>query len=169
MNISLIGMMGAGKTTVGKLLSESFGIYAFVDTDKMIVQQEGITINEIFEKYGESYFRKIETDILKNTLNNDNQIISTGGGIIKSDINLSLLKEKSKVVYLKASADILYERVKNNKERPLLNCDEVREKIINLLNERSCRYELAHYIIETDNKTPQMVVKEITEKINDYC
>lgn len=168
MNIALIGMMGSGKTSIGKLLSDSLPVYSFVDTDSLIVLKEGKSINEIFTENGESYFRNVETDILKSVFDKDNQIISTGGGIIKSDENLFLLKEKSVVIYLKASADTLYNRVKGNNERPLLNTDGVKEKIVNLLEERSCRYEAAHYIIETDKKTPKMVVDEIIGIINAY-
>ncbi len=163
MNISLIGMMGCGKTTIGKLLASYTG-YSFVDIDELIVQKEGVSIPQIFEQKGEDYFRSVESQLLKQLLNKDNQVISTGGGIVKLDGNLKLLKEKSKVFYLKACADVLYERVKEDNNRPLLKTDNVKLKIESLLNERCSFYERAHFIIEAD-KMPEYVVSQIIEKL----
>lgn len=166
MNIALIGMMGCGKSTIGELLNSKLKCYSFVDTDQKIIEKEKISINEIFSKYGEEYFRNIETEILETLLEHDNQIISTGGGIVKSKDNLKILKEKSIVIYLKASPEILYKRVKNNRERPLLNTENISEKINTLLNEREIYYNKANYTINTDNKTPEEIVNEITGIIN---
>lgn len=166
MNISLIGMMGSGKTCIGELLAKLLNM-SFVDTDEQIIKSEKISINQIFAQKGETYFRKIETATLKNVLNFNNQIISTGGGIIKSDENLSLLKEKSVVFYLKANPDILFERIKNNKERPLLNVENMKDKIKTILHERISQYEKAQYIIVTDDKSPTEIANEIIGIIND--
>ncbi|MBQ8887261.1 MAG: shikimate kinase [Candidatus Gastranaerophilales bacterium] len=167
MNISLIGMMGSGKTTIGKILAEKLD-YIFTDTDSKIVEQENCSINEIFGNKGEDYFRKLETNVLIETLKNDNQIVSTGGGIIKKDENINLLKEKSIVFYLEADDKTLFERVKNNKERPLLNVENMQEKITILLNERIQKYKQAHHTISTINKTPNEIVNEIIGIINEY-
>ena len=166
MNISLIGMMGSGKTCIGELLAKLLNM-SFVDTDEQIIKSEKTSINQIFAQKGETYFREIETATLKNVLNFNNQIISTGGGIIKSDENLSLLKEKSLVFYLKASPDILFERIKNNKERPLLNVENMKDKIKTILQERISQYEKAQYIIVTDDKSPIEIANEIIGIIND--
>lgn len=166
MNISLIGMMGSGKTCIGELLAKLLNM-SFVDTDEQIIKSEKTSINQIFAQKGETYFREIETTTLKNVLNFNNQIISTGGGIIKSDENLSLLKEKSVVFYLKASPDILFERIKNNKERPLLNVENMKDKIKTILQERISQYEKAQYIIVTDDKSPIEIANEIIGIIND--
>ena len=166
MNISLIGMMGSGKTCIGELLAKLLNM-SFVDTDEQIIKTEKISINQIFAQKGETYFREMETATLKNVLNFNNQIISTGGGIIKSDENLSLLKEKSVVFYLKASPDILFERIKNNKERPLLNVENMKDKIKTILQERISQYEKAQYIIVTDDKSPIEIANEIIGIIND--
>lgn len=166
MNISLIGMMGSGKTSIGELLSKLLNM-SFVDTDEQIIKSEKTSINQIFAQKGETYFREIETATLKNVLNFNNQIISTGGGIVKSDENLTLLKEKSVVFYLKASPDILFERIKNNKERPLLNVENMKDKIKTILQERISQYEKAQYIIVTDDKSPIEIANEIIGKIND--
>lgn len=163
MNISLVGMMGCGKTTIGKLLASYTG-YSFVDIDELIVQNERMSISQIFEQNGEDYFRTVESQLLEQLLNKDNQVISTGGGIVKLDSNLNLLKEKSKVFYLKACVDVLYERVKEDSNRPLLKTDNVKLKIESLLNERCSLYEKAHFIIEAD-KMPEYVVSQIIEKL----
>lgn len=166
MNISLIGMMGSGKTCIGELLAKLLNM-SFVDTDEQIIKTEKTSINQIFAQKGETYFREMETATLKNVLNFNNQIISTGGGIIKSDENLSLLKEKSVVFYLKASPDILFERIKNNKERPLLNVENMKDKIKTILQDRISQYEKAQYIIVTDDKSPIEIANEIIGIIND--
>lgn len=166
MNISLIGMMGSGKTCIGELLAKLLNM-SFVDTDEQIIKTEKISINQIFAQKGETYFREMETATLKNVLNYNNQIISTGGGIIKSDENLSLLKEKSVVFYLKASPDIIFKRIKNNEERPLLNVENMKDKIKTILQERISQYEKAQYIIVTDDKSPIEIANEIIGIIND--
>lgn len=168
MNISLIGMMGSGKTTVAELLTKKLKGFTFTDTDSLIVLKENQSVNTIFKIKGEEYFRKVESEILEAVLKKDKQIISTGGGIVKNAENIKLLKERSTVFYLKASYDTLYERVKNNKERPLLNVDDMKEKIISLLNEREQYYNQAQYTIITDNKTPDIIVDEILKEIKQY-
>lgn len=168
MNISLIGMMGSGKTTIGELLTKTLTEYSLIDTDSEIIKSEACSINTIFEEKGEEYFRKKESHLLKNILENDNQIISTGGGIINNPKNIELLKEKSIVFYLKASPEEIYKRVKNNKERPLLNVVDINNKINKILSERACKYELAHFTINTDGKKPAMVVSEILGKLDSY-
>ena len=165
MNIALIGMMGSGKSTVAKLIVNKLEGFSFVDTDEEIIKSQKISINEIFERYGEKTFRTIETEQLKDVLKNDNQVIATGGGIVISKDNLNLLLNKSVLIYLKAEPEELYNRVKNNKERPLLNDCNIKEKIINLLEQREDKYNKANFTIDTTHKTPDIIVKEIIEKI----
>ncbi len=165
MNISLIGMMGAGKTTIGKLLSEELNGFSFVDIDSLIVKSEKCSINDIFFDKGEEYFREIESKTLKEVLNSDNQIISTGGGIILCDNNIKLLNEKSTTFYLNADENTLYNRVKNSKDRPLLADGDIKSKIHKLLNKRLQKYMQVQYIIDTNNKTADIIVKEIIGKL----
>ena len=132
MNISLVGMMGSGKTTIGELLANELS-FDFVDTDSEIVKLANKSINDIFSQQGESSFREIETSVLEKIISNDNQVISTGGGIIKSDKNISLLLSNSIVVYLYADCITLYERVKNDTQRPLLKVDNLQEKVKSLI------------------------------------
>ncbi len=169
MNISLIGMMGSGKTAIGKLLVFKMFGYSFIDTDDEIIRLKKCSINDIFEKYGENYFRELESKVLNDILKYQNQVISTGGGIILSDNNLSLLLDKSIVIYLAASAETLYERVKNSKERPLLNNTiDMKQKITSLLNKRLPIYNKAHFTITTDGKNPDIIVNEIIRELKEY-
>lgn len=164
MNISIIGMMGSGKTTVAKLLSEKLAEFSFIDTDDLIVKTENLSIVDIFAKKGEDYFRNLESKILAKSLKNDHQIISTGGGIILNDSNMKILKEKSVVFFLNADADTLFLRLKNNKDRPLLNEGDMKDKISTILSERINKYKQAHYIINTDNMSPEAITEEIIRK-----
>ena len=164
MIISLIGMMGSGKSTIAKLLVDRL-CFQLVDTDSLIVEKENLSINDIFENKGEEYFRKLESKILSDVLSIDNSVISTGGGIVKNESNILLLKEKSIVFYLKADENVLYERVKANNERPLLHTDDIFSKIKILLSERKEKYELAHYVIDA-NQEPNKIVDEIIEKLS---
>lgn len=164
MIISLIGMMGCGKSTIAKLLSDRL-CFQLLDTDSLIVNRENQSINEIFQNKGEGYFRHLESEILTEVLAVDNSVISTGGGIVKSEANILLLKEKSIVFYLKADENVLYERLKNNRERPLLNTEDMFLKIKTLLFERNEKYELAHYVIDA-NQEPNKIVDEIIEKLS---
>ena len=157
-------MMGSGKTTVAKIIADKLSYLHFVDTDDLIVQNQKCSINEIFEKKGEAEFRRIESFILKDVLQNDNQVISTGGGIVISPQNLESLKKKSIVFYLSADENVIFERLKNNKDRPLLNCDDMMTKISNLLLNRKHLYEKAHFTVITNNLTPQKIADEVIRK-----
>ncbi len=166
MNISLIGMMGSGKTTIAKLLANNLNGYECVDTDDEIVKSSGMSINEIFSWYSESYFRELETKILKKILIGNKLVVSTGGGIIKSWENISLLKKFSTVFYLKASPEVLFERIKYDDSRPLLHNSDMKQKIEELLLERETFYKQAHFTIDTNYKNPDIIVKEILRKYN---
>ena len=161
-NIVLIGYMGAGKTTVGKAVAEKKG-YDFIDTDAYIEQHEGMSIPDIFEKKGETYFRELETKILlelKEKLHHT--IIATGGGLPLRKENSDILKSLGTVYYLKACADTIYNRVKECTNRPLLQCDNPYEKITSMLETRDPIYEKACNIrVITDNQELDNIVEYI--------
>ena len=165
MNIALVGMMGSGKTTIGKLLVEKLKCFSFVDTDELIIKSQNMQICDIFDKFGENYFRKKEEEVLYSILQYDNNIISTGGGIVLSKINLNLLKQKTLMIYLSADAHTLYLRVKNDNSRPLLQSGNAEEKISNLLMQRKPLYEQAHFTIDTTNKSTDIIVNEIVNVV----
>ena len=118
-NILLIGFMGAGKSTVSTYLSKILASPQ-VEMDEEIVKKEGMSINKIFEEYGETYFRNCETNLLIELQKKNNQIISCGGGVALRDENVAEMKKNGKVVLLTASPEVILERVKDNDDRPLL-------------------------------------------------
>ena len=164
--IILVGMMGAGKTTIGKLLSNQLA-FNFIDLDRMIEEKSGVKINTIFEIEGEEGFREREHSALNEALAEEKVVISTGGGVVVKDINRSLIqKSEAMVVYLKASLDILHGRLKNDKTRPMLNKDNKLLSLQKLLSEREPFYvNLADFIIDTSHLKTNDVLKTITEKM----
>jgi len=164
--IILVGMMGAGKTTIGKLLSNRLE-FNFIDLDRKIEEKSGVKINTIFEIEGEEGFREREYLALNEALAEEKVIISTGGGVVVKDINRSLIqKSEAMVVYLKANLDILVGRLKNDKTRPMLDKNNKPLSLQKLLSEREPFYEnLADFIIDTSHLKTNDVLKTITEKI----
>ena len=166
-NIILIGYMGCGKTTVGKCLANISG-YTFTDTDELIVQQQERTVSEIFAAEGEPRFRDMETELLRNMLKekNDGLVISTGGGMPVREENRALLSELGYVVYLKASAETIYERVRYDTTRPLLQCDDPLERIKQMLEQRESAYEAATQIsLSVDDLRPEEAAKIIMNSV----
>lgn len=162
-NIVLTGFMGTGKTTVGKIIAKKLG-FSFVDVDELIEKTTGLKISEIFERFGEPRFRDIETEIIKSTSKNYAQVIATGGGAVLRDENLKALKSKGVIFCLTASEDVIFERVKNNNERPLLKTENPKERIKELLAQRMPRYMMADFIIDTDGLTHEEVAEKIIKE-----
>lgn len=164
-NIILIGFMGCGKTTIGIKLSYRMR-RPMLDTDKLIEKDEDRTISEIFETDGEDYFRDLETKCLKKLIQTtNNQIISVGGGLPIREENHALLKKLGTVVYLRASASTIYERLKHDKTRPLLQGDDPQLKIKTLMEKRAAIYEnAADVIIDVDDKDFEVIMDEIIRK-----
>ena len=138
-NIVLCGFMGCGKTTVGKLIAKALA-FTFIDMDDYIVEQCGMSINQLFETYGEAHFRKLETDTIRELSARSELVIATGGGAVMRDENVELLKAGGTLVYLEANAESVYERLKDDTTRPLLAVDNKRAKIEELLAARIPRY-----------------------------
>lgn len=141
--------MGSGKSRLGKSLADALEI-KFYDTDRMIEESLGHSVAEIFEIYGEAYFRFSENQILQVLDPNENAIVATGGGMPMIDNNMDFLKENGMVIYLECEAELLAERLlKEQDKRPLLqnlNKADLKAFIENSLNERKARYEMAHMI-----------------------
>lgn len=164
--IILLGYMGSGKSTVGKLLSKSI-YYECLDLDKLIEKDQNLTINKIFKQHGEIYFRKLEHQILKETLLiEENCIISLGGGTPCYANNMELFNDNNIItIYLNCSVNGLFERLNENKsKRPLIadmNETELKEFIAKHLFERSFFYNQAKFKIDTENKTRFDIIDEI--------
>lgn len=166
MKIILIGFMGVGKTVIGKKIAKKLNI-RWVDIDEEIEKREQKSIENIFEVYGEGYFRTLENNLLKELVNQDNIVISTGGGILKKEENYSILKNEENVVFLDANVDTIIKNLSSNKDeinrRPLLKTSiNLYKTIENLLYERYEKYiSVSNFKIDTNDKNIDEVVSQI--------
>lgn len=165
MNVFLIGIMGAGKTTVGKELGKEMNM-DFIDVDRYVEKKSKTTVNEMF-KNGEDYFRDKEAEAIKELCNFDNKIISCGGGVIKREENIKSIRESGFVIYLDRPIDNILETI-NIEKRPLLK--EGKEKLYAIYEERKDIYEKAcHMHYKSDGnirRTVRELIKVIESKIN---
>lgn len=165
-NIMLIGFMGVGKSTISDYLRKALAMEE-IDIDSFIEKKEGISIEKIFEQYGENYFRDCETNILRELKKRTNIIISCGGGIVLREENLRYMKEQGKVVLLTASPKTIFERVKDTTQRPILNNNMNIEYIADLMEQRREKYEkAADIIISVEHKTIAKICEELIEKLS---
>ncbi|PLX67909.1 MAG: shikimate kinase [Denitrovibrio sp.] len=166
-NIYLIGFMGTGKSTVGRMLAEDLGAN-FVDTDKMVEGKTGKTISDIFEESSEEEFRRLETDVLREITDKDNLVVSTGGGIVVTRGNLELMKETGIVITLIADVQTIMDRVMaDGSNRPLLEVDEPFEEIKKLLFDRASFYINAHHIVETSDISAREAANQILDLVKE--
>jgi len=165
-NIIFIGFMGAGKTSIGMLYARE-NSREFVDTDSLIETREEMSISEIFDKFGEAVFRKKETDTLQLLLKTaENMVISVGGGLPLKAENHELLKKLGTVVFLKTTKDTVWERLQGDTTRPLLQGDQAKDQVEQLLNFRNPVYEkVADIVVLVDGKSFEEVLKEVEGKI----
>jgi len=163
-NIILTGFMGVGKTSIGTRLASDLG-YTFVDTDDLIEADQKTTITEIFAQKGEPYFRDVEARVIRTVLENENQVVSTGGGAVIRDENREAFKEAGLVVCLMARPEVIYERIKHETHRPLLKVPDPMARIRDLLESRAEFYGQADLIIDTSEKSVDEAVLEIKEKV----
>ena len=167
-NIILIGPMGSGKTSTGRMLAKEMG-YVFLDTDEEVTKRTGVSVAYIFDVEGEEGFRKRECLALKECLNDNNKIISTGGGIVLSKENRDLLQDRGTVVYLQTSIRSQVKRTASTNNRPLLQNKDPEETLEKLMLTRAPLYEeIADITIMTDNKSLQEMSKEIQRTINEH-
>lgn len=163
-NIYFIGLMGAGKTTIGKQLAKHLN-KQFYDTDHEIEKRTGVKIPVIFELEGESGFRKRELSAIEELTQLDDVVLATGGGAIMNETSRKLLQENGLVIYLRANVNELCNRTRNDKHRPLLQNVDIREKLKELYAIRNPLYEkIAHHIVDTGNQPVQHIIHKI-EKI----
>ena len=166
-NIVLIGFMGTGKTSTGKLLAKRLGA-AFIDLDRAIEEEYGMTIPVMFQQKGEAYFRACEHAMVEKTAGRRNTVISTGGGTVKDPANMAALHEGGIIVCLKADIDTILARTASHGTRPVLDSEDQgdrRQAIASLLAERCRLYEVADFYVDTSTRTPREVVDEIIRQI----
>lgn len=167
-SIVLVGPMGAGKSTIGKLLAGILQL-PFADSDRVIEDRTGADIPWIFDVEGEGGFRLRETAVLKDLLLAESMVLATGGGIVMREENRSLLKGGSVVVYLTASVDQLVERTYKDKKRPLLQVADPEAKIRELIAHRDPLYqEVADIVVQTDRRGPKAVAQEIAQQYQQH-
>lgn len=164
-NIVLTGFMGAGKTSVGKSLAREKSM-GFIDTDDIIEKNSGISITEIFSRYGEVHFRTLESQAALEVSALKKHVIATGGGIVLSQENVDCLRLGGKMFYLKATPEVIWERVKHYQHRPLLQVQDPIGKIRALLSERESCYHRADCTIDTSHLTVEQVVAKIVEDLD---
>lgn len=166
-NIVLIGFMGAGKSTVSDYLSMMFAMKA-VEMDQVIAEREQMSIPDIFAAYGEEYFRDRETELLTELQSERNVVISCGGGAAMRERNVAEMKKNGKVVLLSASPEVIYDRVKDNDDRPVLQGRKNIKGISELMEERREKYEkAADIVIRTDGKSVLEVCEELVQRLTE--
>ena len=164
-NIVLIGFMGAGKSTISDYLKTVFAM-DIVEMDQIIAERQGMSISEIFETYGEEYFRDLETKLLIEMQSRKNVVISCGGGVPMRDRNVVEMKKNGRVVLLTAKPETILERVKDNHDRPLLEGNKTVPYIAELMEKRREKYEAAaDIVIETDGKSELEICEELVQSL----
>ena len=164
-NIYLIGLMGSGKTTLGKILSKKLDKH-FYDSDQVIEEKLGVNVPMIFEYEGESGFRNRESAVIDELTQQRGVVLATGGGVILRPENRSHLAARGLVIYLSASVKQLYKRTRMDRNRPLLQTDNPREQLQRLHDERDPLYrEISDLVVETDNRSVQQAIPDLIRKI----
>jgi shikimate kinase len=159
-NIALIGFMGTGKSSVGRILATQLG-FDFIDTDALIEERTGKSVTDIFAQNGEAAFRQLERDVVMELSERKGTVISTGGGLAANVENLSALKETALVVCLWATPESIWERVRNQNHRPLLKDPDPLAKIRKLLAAREPFYRQADVLINTDVRPLKEVAQQV--------
>ncbi len=164
-NLFLIGLMGAGKTTVGKLLARHLN-KQFIDSDHEIEKKTGVKINVIFELEGEDGFRTREEAIVDELTHQQGIVLATGGGVVLREANRLTLRSRGTVVYLRANAEDLWRRTRHDRNRPLLQTENPRARLQELLLQRDPLYrETAHLIMDTGEQNVQKLVRQLEQQL----
>jgi shikimate kinase len=160
-NVVLIGFMGTGKSSVGKLVASRLG-FQFVDNDSIVVERAGMEITEIFAKHGEAIFRDYETRALESLVHLSRCVVSTGGGAVLQEENRAVLQRIGLVVLLTAREEIIYDRVARTTKRPLLSTPDPRETISQMLDHRRAAYaEAAQVTVDTSDLTREQAAEAV--------
>ena len=166
-NIFLIGFMGAGKSTISDYLKNALAMDV-VEMDQCIVERQEMSISDIFETYGEEYFRELETNLLIEMQSRSNVVVSCGGGVPMRDRTVVEMKKNGRVVLLTAKPETILERVKDNHDRPLLENNKNVSFIADLLEKRRAKYEAAaDIVVETDGKSELEICEEMIHRLRE--
>lgn len=160
-NIFLVGMMGAGKTTLGRALAQRLQL-EFVDTDRLLVERTGVPVATIFEFEGEDGFRRRECALLAEVAEREGVVVATGGGAVLAEENRRVMRSHGTVVYLRARLESLWERTRHDTTRPLLATPDPRATLAALLEQREPLYrEAAHIVVETGAQSATSLVTRV--------
>ena len=166
-NIFLIGFMGAGKSTISDYMKNALAMDV-VEMDQCIVERQGMSISDIFETYGEEYFRELETNLLIEMQSQSNVVVSCGGGVPMRERNVVEMKKNGRVVLLTAKPETILERVKDNHDRPLLENNKTVPFIADLMEKRRAKYEAAaDIVIQTDGKSELEICEELIHRLRE--
>jgi shikimate kinase len=163
-NIILVGFMGTGKTTVGRIVAERRGM-SFVDMDDLIEEREAKSIDSIFAEDGEAHFRALERQLVKELAQSQGLVIGAGGGVVLNPDNIGDYEATGLVVCLTAPPDVILERVAKDSHRPLLEGGEKAQKIIGMLESRKALYGAIPFQVDTTKLTPDQVADEIVARL----
>ena len=160
-NVILIGFMGVGKSSSGRMIANQLG-FKFIDLDKAIEKKWHMTIPQMFEQHGEAFFREKEKEMCREMAERKSVVISTGGGTVKDPENVQILKRTGRIICLTASVDTIYERTATVGTRPLLDAyEDRRQGIVELLEQRRDMYAQADYTIDTTDRSPLQVSRDV--------
>ncbi len=166
-NIMLIGFMGTGKSTVAAYMNRVYGMDV-VEMDEVLAEREQMTIPEIFDQYGEEYFRNRETELVQELQKEENKIVSCGGGVVLREQNVAEMKKAGVIVLLTALPETILERVKDDENRPLLRGNKNVAFIEKMLEDRGPKYRAAaDVVVATDGKDAAAICREIMEKVQE--
>jgi shikimate kinase len=167
-NLILVGMMGSGKTTMGRALANHLG-KAFVDSDEEITRRTGVTIPHIFDVEGEPGFRLREIAALRNLVERENMVLATGGGAVLEEQNRSLLQQNGIVIYLKASVHDLWQRTRHDRNRPLLQSGNPHARLTELFQQRDPLYQqVADIVAQSGRQSVHVLMMQLAEEIDAF-
>lgn len=167
-NLILVGMMGSGKTTMGRALAKHMG-KAFVDSDEEIQKRTGVTIPHIFDVEGEAGFRQRETAAIRDLVARDNMVLATGGGAVLMEQNRAMLQQNGIVIYLKASVHDLWQRTRHDRSRPLLQTADPHAKLAELLQQRDPLYlQVADIVIPSGKQGAHTLMLHLADEIETF-
>ena len=165
--IILVGLMGAGKTKLGRIVATSMGL-PFIDTDTEIEKAAGYSIREIFEQFGEQYFRDGERRVIERILSKEPTVLATGGGAYMDEKTRNSMKKHGIVIWLRADLDLLVQRTKYRVGRPLLNTGDTKEILSRLIEERYPTYGKAELIFDVKDEPAPRTAQRLIELLKDY-
>jgi len=167
-NVYLVGMMGAGKTTLGKALAQKTGL-AFVDTDRVVVERTGVPVATIFEFEGEAGFRRREASVIAEIAGRAGCVVATGGGAILAEENRRAMRASGTVIYLRARVESLWERTRHDSSRPLLATADPKATLAALLAERDALYrEAAHIVVDTGSQSAGSLAARVLAALGEH-